>query len=758
MTIPVHSNQIDEERQAVAPYNFVPLPSAVRLMDDPPSQGYYQENLLSGKISCTLKNATPMYVRAAQTLAEFTEEKPSSEPFYYGASGKNKESLLIPGSSLRGMLRTLVEVVSYSRISPVFNKQLFYRSVENTSMGDVYRERMKDKVRAGFFHRKQSEMWITPTVAARVTRNDIRREFNVKDVYEEFDDKHNRIKPSAPNRVPKKNLQHKTVFVTLKDDAYDEPERFFNVLEFARKQTGDLEEAVLVITGDMKVRPAKDGTKKEKKEFVFLQTDSDVRISVTDEQIELFEDKDQVTQYQKYAFNGDGKLKDGDPVFYLVGDQESQVIGFGRAYMFRLPYKFSPLEMLPGEITKLPEKYDLAEALFGYVPQDKKGRKQVASRLRISDAFFQGDFQNALLDEMHLKVLSSPKPTTFQHYLTQGKPNNPDRLSHYDSPRGSTTLRGHKFYWHKGDVSLNDYKAPDNDYDEHKSQYSPAVKPIREDQTFNFDIAFENLRPEELGALLWVLDKAGDPDYRLKIGMGKPYGLGSVSIESEINFENRMLRYQKLFTEKKWQSVLETSKEKENNARSAFARWLFGTQDAAIDQVDQLSRIQELLVMLSWTEHPLPKKTRYMEVDEFAGRKHMITGESGYFPKRPVLPLPRQVFGVWSKGSTSVSEIKPIAPVEEPRIARNRVKPTPTTVSPSELKIGDAILARVIKVIKQGDVTLHCESHEKDDVCVIPIQYRSSADRYKEGNSVLLIVTKTVKTPNGWVVECEKHS
>lgn len=158
---------------------------------------------------------------------------------------------------------------------------------------------------------------------------------------------------------------------------------------------------------------------------------------------------------------------------------------------------------------------------------------------------------------MYLKVLSSPKPTTFQHYLTQGKPNNPDRLSHYDSPRGSTTLRGHKFYWHKGAILPDDYKAPESDYNEHKSQYSPAVKPIREDQIFNFDITFENLRPEELGALLWVLDKAGDPDYRLKIGMGKPYGLGSVSIESKTNFENRVQRYGKLFTDKKWHSALE---------------------------------------------------------------------------------------------------------------------------------------------------------------------------------------------------------
>jgi hypothetical protein len=434
------------------------------------------------------------------------------------------------------------------------------------------------------------------------------------------------------------------------------------------------------------------------------------------------------------------------------------VIGFGRAYMFRLPYRFSPLGLLPGEIKGLFEKYDLAESLFGYVPQDKKGRKQVASRLRISDACFQGDdIQLALLDEGRLKVLSSPKPTTFQHYLTQGKPNDPDRLFHYDSPKGLTTLRGHKFYWHKGAISSDDYMAPKKDVEEHPSQYAHPVKPIREGQVFEFEINFENLRDEELGALLWVLEKAGNSDYRLKIGMGKPYGLGSVAIDSKVKFEDRKQRYQQLFTGSQWHTLLEEVVQKEADAKHAFARWLFENQEATIEQVDHLSRIQELLVMLSWGELPDRKKTRYMEVDEFAGRKHMLTGEDGHFPKRPVLPIPREVFGVWSKARKPVPEIKSSAHVEQPRTERNRVKPTPTDVPPSELKPGDAVRAKIIDAPKKGNVILHCDSHGEDDICIIPAEYRGP-DRYKEGVSILLIVSSAKETPGGWVVECEKYS
>jgi CRISPR-associated protein (TIGR03986 family) len=760
MTVPVHSHQIHDERQALAPYNFVPLPNTIRYARKPPSQGYYAKDLLTGTIECTLTNSTPMYVRAAQTPVQFEKGEVSHEPFYYGEAEDKKEQLIIPGSSLRGMLRTLVEVVSHSRISPVSDKQLFYRSVENTSMGETYRERMKDKVRAGFFHRGASGAYITPTIAARVSREEIRREFKVRDIYKDRDEDNKPIRASSPKKVARNELQRQTVYVSLNADAHEQPARFFHVLEFSREPQNDLEPAVLVITGDMKVRAARDGTKKEKREFVFLQEDSGKSIPIEEEQLELFEDRDQLTQFQKNAFHAgttyEGTLQNGDPVFYLVGATERDVIGFGRAYMFRLPYKRSPLGMLPDELKGDPEKYDLAEALFGYVPQEKKGRGAVASRLRVSDAVFQEKIEEALLDEVRLKVLSSPKPTAFQHYLTQSKPNQPDRLSHYDSPPETTTLRGHKFYWHKGAVSADDYKASDKVVNEDNKTVSPPVKPIREGQTFTFQIAFENLYPEELGALLWVLDKAGDEAYRLKIGMGKPYGLGSIAIHATVTLEDRMQRYQKLLDGENWHVVPEASVEKATDARNAFARWLFDNPDATFEEVDQVSRIQELLALLSWKEHPAPQKTRYMDLEEFAGRKHMLTGETGHFPKRPVLPTPRNVFGNWLKNKPTIPGIKTSAPAQPDRPVRNRVRPMPVTVPPAGLKSGDAILATVIDAPRKGAIILHCEHHGEEDICVIREDYRGP-DRYREGVDILLLVVKAEETQGGWVVECEKY-
>ncbi|MFZ5821199.1 MAG: TIGR03986 family type III CRISPR-associated RAMP protein, partial [Chloroflexota bacterium] len=637
-----HSDEIRDDRQAIAPYNFVPLPETVRQVEKPPSQGFYDENLLTGKIHCTLTNSTPIYVRAAQTLAEYEQQSVSPEPFYYGSS---QENLLIPGSSIRGMLRTLVEVVSQARLSPITDKQLFYRSVEDTSMGRAYRDRMKDKVRAGFYHENSSGAWITPTIAGRVMRSDITSKWNITNLYENE-------RPASPKRVPLGLLQHKIVYIRLSEKARDNPTRFFTVEEFSRQKLDGLVEALLVITGDMQ---------NKKKEFVFLKQAIDTKIKISDEQVYLFEDKDQLTQYQKFAFphgrRGKGTLKNGDPVFYLIGEDEGKVVGFGRAYMFRLPYQLSPSQLVAEELTGDTERYDMAESIFGYVPQDKTGRKQVASRVSILDAIMQGNPKEAVLKQTQLKILSSPKPTSFQHYLTQTKPNDPNNLFHYDTPITQTTLRGHKFYWHKGPIQPDDYTAVEQGSRDHDSQYSPPIKPIREGQTFTFEIHFENLRPEELGALLWVLDKAGNDQYRLKLGMGKPYGLGSVAISAAPQLEDCQARYQKLISLEKWHSqTIESAAQKCNEARVAFARWVLKRQDATPDQVDLQERIQELLIMLSWREVPDKKETRYMELKEYVGKM------GKYKTKRPVLPSPHVVFGKWLKSSAKMSTSDSLIP------------------------------------------------------------------------------------------------
>src|SRR5690606_38933215 len=73
---------------------------------------------------------------------------------------------------------------------------------------------------------------------------------------------------------------------------------------------------------------------------------------------------------------------------------------------------------------------------------------------------------------------------------------------------------------------------------------------------------------------------------------------------------------------------------------------------------DELPRIREFLALLSWQNRPSEEKTRYMELDEFTGRKHIFDGLSGRPSRRPVLPAASKVLdNQWFAG----------LPSEEPR-------------------------------------------------------------------------------------------
>ena len=160
MSLPEHTG-VPDSAAALAPYNFVPLPAQVVLVpqEDIPDQDRYHTNgtdridRLSGRIECRLTTASPLYVRAGWQPEDFVAhgeksfDKLKDEPgqqqkradfFHHGAPQRPR----IPGSSLRGMLRALVEIVGYGKMERVTKRGLVYRAVgDTTSLGERYRDR-----------------------------------------------------------------------------------------------------------------------------------------------------------------------------------------------------------------------------------------------------------------------------------------------------------------------------------------------------------------------------------------------------------------------------------------------------------------------------------------------------------------------------------------------------------------------------------------------------------------------------------------
>jgi CRISPR/Cas system CSM-associated protein Csm3 (group 7 of RAMP superfamily) len=109
-----------------------------------------------------------------------------------------------------------------------------------------------------------------------------------------------------------------------------------------------------------------------------------------------------------------------------------------------------------------------------------------------------------------------------------------DGLSSSWEDRG-VQLRGRKFYWPQSDEGAagNIWKFHLKDavmHEKVKSQLPPLVHALREKTHFDCRIHFRNLTEEELGAVLFALE-GDDATHTLRIGKGKPRGLGNIRCE-----------------------------------------------------------------------------------------------------------------------------------------------------------------------------------------------------------------------------------
>ncbi|MEH2239745.1 TIGR03986 family type III CRISPR-associated RAMP protein [Nostoc sp.] len=361
------------------------------------------------------------------------------------------------------------------------------------------------------------------------------------------------------------------------------------------------------------------------------------------------------------------------PIFYLIED--GKLVFFGHTMMFRLPYEQSIKKFIPNNLYNSETQQidvDIAEAIFGFI-RHKKQSKEQAGRVFFSDAkcqktadediWLSGDKTKSITP----KILASPKPTTFQHYLVQDS-DNEGNLKHYASQSNETVIRGHKLYWHQGETKLSQIEESDKTKIAKSPLQYTGIKPIKPDISFDFAIRFENLSSVELGSLLWVLNIADDDNFRLSLGMGKPLGMGAVKISNQkLWLSDRQKRYQSLFSDNYWAEAngLDSEREIREKCVQDFESYILEYMNPSVKQLKDLPRIKSLLTMLTWkgvSEH----SGRYMEIARnqepcISELKRNGKGTNEY-NKRPILPTPLQVMNIsdnhkFEESSTPSSEI-----------------------------------------------------------------------------------------------------
>lgn len=602
-----NSPKSNQDIYSKAPYNFVPLNEKVVIVDKIPDFDKYHPDRYTGYIDIEIEALTPLYIRDTLTEQEYKEKieiekegKQYINPDFFSPGGLPR----IPGSSLRGMIRTMVEIMSFGKFGFFEDLRLYYRALDISKLGEDYRNKMADtknynfpKFKAGLLRKNEQNKYeilpskkIKGTQIYRInfdkktgiidgTRDFKLEEFEFKTIYfnptPPEDHLHKRIDKRTKEEIPYKLRYAKLTSISLTEDE-SHPNKGY-----------------IISSGHV-----------DKKHMHWVINEPDE----LSQPIEI--DEDVVNSYkndkQRKAPDLIKKLNEVDqiPCFYLT-DPDGRIIFFGHTGYFRLAYDRTIGDHIPSSL-KNQNIIDIAEAIFG-------NEKQFSSRVFFEDAYLYENSAKEIYPPTIPKILSSPKPTCFQHYLEQ-KPENlkdhPKNLAHYNS---DNPIRGYKIYWHRSGKGW--IETDENKIKSHQSQYT-IITPVKQNSKFYGRIRFENLSNVELGALLFALDLPKGLAH--KIGMGKPLGLGSIKITPRLYLSNRRERYENLTSE--WDGMIEETK-KIPEFKKAFEGYVLKSMKENKHSLWDLERMRQLRKMLNFENKPSDEKTEYLDLTEFRKRK-----------------------------------------------------------------------------------------------------------------------------------------
>lgn len=553
-----------------APFNFVTLSGWVytpewadRISHDIPfSDG------LSGEFDITITAHSKILMGGKRKQGDIQTVEPFQLP---------DGTYAIPERSLRGMIRNVLEIAAFGRMKFADDKRFGIRDLTPSARA-FYGDHITTRAPTGAFKPLSLAGWlrfdprtgrweIDECEFARIEHSDLavcNGAFGTKlraiKGRQEQDQRFARCLYNAWDTAPLEN----DFWVAAENDhlhSKGRSLRYKKAYPLSKRPGGVItkqERGTLVFTG----QPAKwkpdelthGTTGKKHLEFVFLHSAHGKRHIIPPK---IWSDFLNIHEGGEKASDNWGFWKDrynsgaskAIPVFFLL-DNHGAVQSLGLAMMFKLAHQNSVHEMI-GRTSKdhLDEsKLDLATAIFGEAADEGEtadGKKQLnglKSRVNMGLAKCAGyeDAGNAWRDEQprplneQETVLAGPKPSYFPIYVRQpAEPGSPGRLrgetyATYTVINGLTELnfpeiRGWKRYpAGRGDTVVLPPAGVTNDV-------KVLLKPLPPTTRFVSKVRFHNLRPVELGALLWALEWGGCSTFRHRLGMGKPYGYGQIS-------------------------------------------------------------------------------------------------------------------------------------------------------------------------------------------------------------------------------------
>lgn len=466
-----------------SPYNFVPLNSEVYYPDwaDLVSHDIPFSDGEDGVIEVTFHNVSPLFTRNGSSDA--SHKTPFSSHIVEG----DKKRYFIPGTSLKGMIRSTMEVLSFAKLTEnqYTNRFYGYRDLGGggTQDGNIYTKAMKNAKPGWLRKDKDERYYLTPCIGRA----------------ERIDDE--TIAQMCPDFVKAKTAWERN------ETLYKQFNRTYPHYE---NEDGD--DYRIVCTGKIN---------KKHNEFLF-PANLDEEFEITGQQaIEAFYSVHEPSPDFDKISNHLDKGHELAVFFIPAGKQKVEAIGL--ASMFRYPRKQRIDDIINKQQKCDKSKLDLPETIFGCI--SRNGEQSLKGRVQFGNAFADKGLSDNELLPMVSGILGQPKASFYPYYLRQ------DLGSEYRTFDDAKEIAGRKFYRvHRGNIS-SDLPTGNGNKD-----VSTEFFPLPSDQTFRVKIAVHNLRKIEIGALLSALTLHNTQKVWHNIGMAKSFGFGKLSI-SEVSLK-----------------------------------------------------------------------------------------------------------------------------------------------------------------------------------------------------------------------------
>jgi|GEM_PF-5152240 len=576
-----------ERAPATAPYNFITLPDKIVTSDSL----HAQVPKFSGRIDVRIKTLTNVFIR----------NKSMDENFFHI---NNKDRPVIPGSSLRGLIRSLTEIIGYSRIHFLTEKSIYKRLRFKRQYPII-----------GFLKY-------------------VKNEYKVVIIDSHFN-------PEERPGDGSFSYQIATDKVWSFQVGYKKPNS--NSFNVAKKWTIKLPDSY------------------ESAEEYVVSKDA-IESYQNDYDRKAY--NDDLGQDDKHTMNNilkivkDGRIDGqeipapGLPVFCTINDNNKEVTSIGHCKYHRVTYPHRIADHIPKQLTE--EEYnDFASTIFGAKDATIPGK-----------VFFEdspienpGSPQEIFEENKLLKILSKPNPKSYQLYLDQEGLND-DRPSYKLSDCAvrqwhgkENTIRGYKQYWHRNMNASKTFSPFEEVGTEKSNSHTDPIKAVKPGNSFLGCIRFEKLTEVELGLLLSAIDLP--KGCRHKIGLGKPLGLGSIKMTPAL-----LTIYDQDGTNK---SVFKSDKEggmqwnmksipcNMQSVKLKFQKYLsekLTSTDSDIWNIPRLKRLKDLLTFEGTDTDKWLAGTNYQK---FSAENK----KDNQFLKKNILPIPKEVIDLYMKKPTS---------------------------------------------------------------------------------------------------------